>query len=274
MTTTTREERLLRQWLKEQIKTFRKGKMSVYRQKVLESIPGFSLDERIPSKYWPAGRVHYTKDVRPPMTEAQVLEWMRRHLDDTGKLPSQISGPCVYSPGYSWADIDSALAWGRHGLPGGTSVAKLKDEHFGTTSEDEILAWADAHYARTGRWPKCSSGNGSGQPAEPVHGKKGMNWHLIRERFRLGLRGCGKYPQGFKGFLVARGRLPQSILENKSRHRGWWLIPPLNGPNAAKPTLPPAGTTLQVELDQILLLAQVVRRVGKDNALKLIEMMP
>ena len=46
----------------------------------------------------------------------------------------------------------------------------------------QILAWADAHYRRTGRWPGTASG--------PVTaGPLGLTWRTVDNALRLGLRG-------------------------------------------------------------------------------------
>jgi hypothetical protein len=50
----------------------------------------------------------------------------------------------------------------------------------------EVLAWADAHHARTGRWPAPSSGNVDGVPHE--------TWARIDSALVRGYRG---FPGGF-----------------------------------------------------------------------------
>jgi hypothetical protein len=45
----------------------------------------------------------------------------------------------------------------------------------------QILAWADAHHARTGQWPRQYSG--------PVAGADGENWAAINNELWQGLRG-------------------------------------------------------------------------------------
>jgi hypothetical protein len=62
-------------------------------------------------------------------------------------------------------------------------------------SEAQILAWADAFHARTGRWPNSHSG------VIPYSG--GDNWRRVDSALRLGLRGCtGKSSLAL--FLVAK----------------------------------------------------------------------
>jgi hypothetical protein len=48
-------------------------------------------------------------------------------------------------------------------------------------SEAQILAWADAHHARTGRWPSAASG--------PVCGVPGESWRGINQALDSGYRG-------------------------------------------------------------------------------------
>ena len=48
-------------------------------------------------------------------------------------------------------------------------------------SEPEILAWVDAHHARTGQWPRSESGL--------VRDQLGENWRKIDTALRYGLRG-------------------------------------------------------------------------------------
>jgi hypothetical protein len=46
---------------------------------------------------------------------------------------------------------------------------------------EEILAWADAHRVRTGRWPSCASG--------PVEGAANLTWGAINDALSHGYRG-------------------------------------------------------------------------------------
>jgi hypothetical protein len=61
----------------------------------------------------------------------------------------------------------------------------------------QVLAWADAHHARTGRWPNVNSG--------PVAGAPGEDWGRIDIALCAGYRGL---PGGrtLYQFLVAHGR--------------------------------------------------------------------
>jgi hypothetical protein len=48
-------------------------------------------------------------------------------------------------------------------------------------SESLILCWADEHYARTGQWPKASSG--------PVQAAPGEHWRSLNSALHVGCRG-------------------------------------------------------------------------------------
>jgi hypothetical protein len=65
-------------------------------------------------------------------------------------------------------------------------------------SKRKILAWADAHFQRTGTWPLPTSG--------PVVDAPGENWRAINQSLYTGFRGL----QGgisLKRLLIAKGRL-------------------------------------------------------------------
>jgi hypothetical protein len=60
-----------------------------------------------------------------PLTEKQIITWALKHRERTGKLPQYKSGPVVEAPGETWGAVDSALRYGKRGLVGGSSLAKL-----------------------------------------------------------------------------------------------------------------------------------------------------
>jgi hypothetical protein len=105
---------------------------------------------------------------RPPdLNLEQVLGWADRWHETTGRWPMVASGPIPQAPGETWAAVEQALRYGGRGLSGGTSLARALAEHRGVRfghhrdpalTIDQILAWADAHHARTGRWPDQKSG--------------------------------------------------------------------------------------------------------------------
>jgi hypothetical protein len=89
--------------------------------------------------------------------------------------------------------VDVALRAGTRGLRRGGSLPRLLAEHRGRLNRnalprlthDQILAWADAHHAAHGRWPKEGSG--------AVNGAPGQKWKAVDMALRQGSRGL---PQG------------------------------------------------------------------------------
>ena len=85
--------------------------------------------------------------------------------------------------------LDKALWEGRRGLPGGTTLARVLAEHRQAPNiytepplaAGQILAWAEAHRAATGRWPSSASG--------PVLHAQGERWGSINTALREGYRG-------------------------------------------------------------------------------------
>jgi hypothetical protein len=95
-----------------------------------------------------------------------ILEWADAHFGRTGEWPHKNSGPISDSPGDTWMAVEMALCKGRRQLPGGSSLALLLAENRGVPHPanrpnltiELILAWADAFFARTGKWPNLESG--------------------------------------------------------------------------------------------------------------------
>ena len=137
-------------------------------------------------------REHGGPDVyrtRPVLTVEQVLAWADAHREASGEWPVEDSGPVSTAPGETWRAISGALARGDRGLPGGSSLARLLAEHRGARNPkdlprftiEQVLAWADAHRAATGRWPSSSSG--------PVAEGSEETWAVVNMALYKGLRG-------------------------------------------------------------------------------------
>jgi hypothetical protein len=102
----------------------------------------------------------------PPLTEQQILTWAEAHRTRTGAWPTEHSSPIDGAPGEVWVNVNQALRDGKRGLPGRDSLARLLARGRGVRNPAslprltmrQILAWADAHRARTGRWPSAESG--------------------------------------------------------------------------------------------------------------------
>ena len=88
------------------------------------------------------------------------------------------TGKVVDADGENWKLINSDLKAGRRSLSGGQSLAGVLAEHRGAPNPypkkslqiEEILAWADAYHAATGRWPGHESGLVDSAPARPGGG--------------------------------------------------------------------------------------------------------
>jgi hypothetical protein len=66
----------------------------------------------------------------PPLTIKWILEMVDDHEQRTGSWPKVQSGK-VPGTEETWSGIEAALFMGRRGLPGGSSLAKLRRKHFG-----------------------------------------------------------------------------------------------------------------------------------------------
>jgi len=119
----------------------------------------------------------------------EILRWADAHRARTGKWPKVTSGPIPEAEGVSWQQVNSALLTGKRGLPGGMTIARLLAEKRGlrnvaalpALSEAQILAWADAYYARRRKWPSSRSGKIAGAPGE--------TWSKVENALRAGVRG-------------------------------------------------------------------------------------
>jgi hypothetical protein len=145
---------------------------------------GSSLPRLLEERF---GRVNHLN--RPPLDVQQILAWADAYRALTGRWPTRKDGPIAEAPGESWSIVDSALLEGGRGLPGGSSLPHLlhgyrRTRYLKTLPELQvwqIVLWAKAHHARTGRWP--------GQHAGPVVEAPGETWRAIESALRLGLRG-------------------------------------------------------------------------------------
>lgn len=125
----------------------------------------------------------------PPLTEKQVLAWADTHHTRTGKWPIRSSGPIPEAPGEAWSAVDAALVVGVRGFAGGDSLAKLLARRRGVRNKQalpplsvrQIRAWIRAHHARTGEWPRHTSG--------PIADAPGETWAGVNTALARGGRG-------------------------------------------------------------------------------------
>jgi hypothetical protein len=125
----------------------------------------------------------------PPLGIPEILRWADVHRERHGTWPSFCSGPIPEAPGETWLSVDAALRQGGRGLAGNSSLARLLAAERGVRNksdvppltEGQILAWADAHHARTGRWPTRKSG--------PISEAPGETWSGVDAALQRGHRG-------------------------------------------------------------------------------------
>ena len=123
------------------------------------------------------------------LTTTRIVRWARAHFKRHGAWPLIESGPIPESARDDWRCIDNALRIGSRGLRPGRSLPQLLAERCGVRnlpgtprlSVDQILAWADAHYATYGKWPTRASGVIGANPNE--------TWHRLDNALRNGCRG-------------------------------------------------------------------------------------
>ena len=164
---------------------------------------GFSLAELLAVE-----RDLRNRHSRPPLTRKQILRWADAHFLQTGKWPTQFSGPIRDAPEESWAAVNTILMRGGRGLPGGSSLARLLAKYRGKRnradlpplSRKRIRAWAGSHFQRTGTWPTRASG--------AVTDAMGEMWKAIDSALRRGHRGL---PGGSSlREQVGKARMPKS----------------------------------------------------------------
>ncbi|MGO8744510.1 MAG: hypothetical protein ACLQNE_00840 [Thermoguttaceae bacterium] len=137
----------------------------------------------------------------PPLTIEQILAWVDAHHERTGQWPNSSSGRVRSESFLTWHTVDGHLRKGQRGLPGGSSLPRLLAEQRGRPlpsplTIEQILAWADAHYERTGRWPNQKSGR--------VHGEPSVTWLAVNSALRMGQRG-----------LPGGSSLPRLLVESR-----------------------------------------------------------
>ncbi len=130
------------------------------------------------------------RPVRPRrLSLEEIRSWADVHREATGRWPDANAGPVRGVPDENWSAIDAALKFGRRGLPGGSSLTALFDRSIDPAAQgvrpdltvEQVLAWADAYRAATGRWPTLKSG--------PVAGVPGEKWVNLDAALRIGRRG-------------------------------------------------------------------------------------
>lgn len=145
------------------------------------------------------------KLVKQPLSIPDILCWANAYHESTGKWPTQTSGAIPGAPLETWAGVDSALRYGLRGLAIGSSLARLLARHCRVCNRSNpfplrtkrILAWSDAHFARTGAWPTKSSG--------PIPEAPRETWRAVDQALRRGTRGLRGNSSLARLLLARRG---------------------------------------------------------------------
>lgn len=112
-------------------------------------------------------RERFPKRIKMRLRIGVIVQWIKAYHARTGQWPTAAMASVHEVPGLTWSAVNSALLTGRRGLPGGQSISRLRARYFGhipqapirqPLSRKDVLAFADAHHARTGEWPALKSG--------------------------------------------------------------------------------------------------------------------
>jgi hypothetical protein len=153
---------------------------------------------------------------RKVLTLEMIRAWGAAHHAATGRWPNTMSGPIAGAPGLTWRKINMVLYSGRRGLPRGVRLGSVFQSAAYTPrpynrrrlSLDEVLAWADAHRAATGQWPRIDSGAITGAPRE--------RWANINRALAKGFRGL---PSNTSLAKLLAGREVPAVACQPSSHR-------------------------------------------------------
>ena len=124
----------------------------------------------------------------------EILDWADAHFQRTGAWPTMRSGQVAGVKNETWKAVDSALRDGLRGMTRGSSLARLLADKRGVRNRlgapqltrPQILRWAEAHYAGTGKWPSSNSGT--------IAGAAGETWKGVDLALRHGYRGLPRGP--------------------------------------------------------------------------------
>ena len=159
----------------------------------------------------------------PPFSTEQILKWAIEFRGSVGRWPKLSDGAIEGTDGETWLAVDSALKEGIRGLSGTDSLncdrgsetpiftepgfetrtgslARLLARHGMTDPReiqnilciDNILAWADAHYALHGQWPRYDSGlipNVDPSLFTEASFSSELTWKKVNQALQLGQRG-------------------------------------------------------------------------------------
>ena len=121
----------------------------------------------------------------PDLSGDDILEWADAYHETDREWPTSRAGVIPETPGESWLLVEAAITLGKRGFAGGTTLLRFLAANWMRpcrSPEDltieNVLAWADAWYARTGRRPIAKSGE--------IPGTGGITWRAVDSGRREG----------------------------------------------------------------------------------------
>lgn len=135
----------------------------------------------------------------PRLRLAQIMKWADAHHRRTGRWPvASMRRRIPEAPGETWSSVGSAMWHGRRGLRPRQTLARILHLNRGVRNAaslsplttTQILRWADAYRARTGRWPEPRAGL--------IEQASGETWGTVNSalhRRKRGLRAGLTLPQ-------------------------------------------------------------------------------
>jgi len=67
----------------------------------------------------------------PKLRAQDMKAWIKAYKEINGRRPTHLSGPIPRAPGETFAGAHAALSRGGRGFPGGSSLFRFQEEHFG-----------------------------------------------------------------------------------------------------------------------------------------------
>ncbi len=129
---------------------------------------------------------------KPDLDEETILELADAYKAANGDWPTRDSGT-VTGTADTWSAIDQALHKGGRGLGNGSSLAQLLETERGARNiralprltDEQVVAWADAHFKKNNQWPTPASGQIEGA-------SEGETWLRVIAAVQQGLRSLPK----------------------------------------------------------------------------------
>lgn len=151
-------------------------------------------------------------------TEDKIKHWCVLFYEKEGRYPS-VNDKVIWEKnragewmerGGTWHVVHEALKFGRHGLPGGSSLAQFKSEHGlqDEWTEAKVLRLIHLFHEKTGKWPSIHD--------ETVWDRNDKGW--VKTRM--------KWDAVNYALKVGRGELPggSSLAEFKKQHGLYDLV--------------------------------------------------